>query len=675
MPNPEHISHREFSLAVLPQEFPGTDVGDDRESAYTYVDEEGWRANLLEYKSYTISEGKKKLVGLPHTYVTEEVQAKTLEIELVDSVTGMEVILQYTIFADLPAITRSVCFKNTSETSLKLDKALSMSVDFPDSEFDLIQLPGAWGRERDIVRSPIARGVHKVDSKRGTTSHTYQPFMALAREETNEQSGEVYGIHFVYSGEFVGNVEVDAYAQTRVQMGINPEHFQWTLNPGDTFQTPEVVMVYSDEGLNGMSQAFHKLYQNHLIRGEHQYKERPVLINNWEGTYFDFNEEKILEIADSASKLGVELFVLDDGWFGKRDDDYTSLGDWFVYEEKLPNGLKALSDAVHNKGMKFGLWFEPEMISEDSELYRKHPDWAIHTPGRTKSRGRSQLVLDFSRKEVRDNILKQIKAILNEVPIDYIKWDYNRNMTELGSAASGTAPGEVAHRYMLGLYEVLEDLVTSYPNVLFESCSGGGGRYDPGMLYYMPQTWTSDNTDAAARLEIQFGTSMIMPISSMGAHVSAVPNHQVNRYTSLEMRGDVAMSGNLGYELDVTKLSNKEKEEVKEQIAFYKQHRSLIQFGDFHRILSPFDGENHTAWIFVDKDKEEAIYYYFQIMDKANKPSKRIKMVGLDPTKAYQLEDGRIFGGDELMHRGIYLDPELVGDYQSRRIVLKAAEK
>ncbi len=662
--NPSHIKDRNFTLGTVLQEFPGADIGDHREYAYKYTDDKGHHANSLIYKEHTIYDGKKKLTGLPQTYVTDEAQAETLEILVEDSVTGMEATLIYTIFEDQPVVTRSVEFQNKGKETLCLNRALSMSVDFHDSNYDLIQLPGAWAREREVVRSPLVRGIHKIDSKRGTTSHTYQPYIGLVDPNTTEHTGDAFGFHFVYSGEFVGHIEVDSFSQTRVQMGINPEHFEWQLNPEETFQTPEVVMVYSNEGLNGMSQAYHHLYQNNLIRGEHQYKERPVLINNWEGTYFDFTEDKILDMADAASELGVELFVLDDGWFGKRDDDTTSLGDWFIDKRKLPNGLKKISDAVHEKGMKFGLWFEPEMISEESELYKKHPDWAIHTPDRPRSRGRDQLVIDFSRKEVRENILKQMKEILAEVPIDYIKWDYNRNMTELIS-------GEMTHKFMLGLYEVMEDLVTSYPNILFESCSGGGGRYDPSMLYYMPQTWTSDNTDAVQRLEIQYGTTMTMPVSSMGAHVSAVPNHQVNRITSLKMRGDVAMSGNLGYELDPTKLTDEEKETVKAQIEFYKKHRKLIQFGDFYRILSPFDGGNQTSWIFVDEEKNEALYTYFQIMDRASKPNTRVKFVGLDPDKKYSLNDEEVLGGDELMYRGIYLDPDLIGDYQSKQIYLK----
>ncbi len=661
---PDHLEHRQFSLGVVQQEYPGADIGDHREYAYRYKDSDGYTANHLEYKDFVITKGKKKLEGLPNTYVTEASQAETLEITLQDKITGVEAILSYTIFENQPVITRSVEFHNAGEDTITLNRALSASVDFWDSDYDMLQLPGAWGRERDVVRSPLVRGIHKLDSKRGTTSHTYQPFVALARPETTEFSGEAYAFHFVYSGEFRANVEVDAFNQTRVQMGINSEHFAWELKPDETFQTPEAVLVYSDEGLNGMSQAFHQLYQNHLVRGKHQYKERPVLVNNWEGTYFDFTEEKLLDMAETAAEVGIELFVLDDGWFGKRDDDTTSLGDWFVDDRKLPNGLKHLSESIRAKGMKFGLWFEPEMISEESELYKKHPDWVIHTPGRPRSRGRDQMVLDLGRKEVRDNILNQMKEILDGVHIDYIKWDYNRNMTEL-------VPGEMTHRFMLGLYEMMEDLVTSYPDILFESCSGGGGRYDPGMLYYMPQTWTSDNTDAAARLEIQYGTSMVMPTSSMGAHVSDVPNHQVNRITSLKMRGDVAMAGNLGYELDMTTLTEEEKETVKEQITFYKEHRKLVQYGDFYRILSPFEGKKHTSWIFVSEDKSEALFTYYQIMDKAFKPAQRITFAGLDEEKVYELDDGRVYGGDELMYRGIYIDPSLEGDYQSIQIYLK----
>lgn len=671
-PNPFDVPGRKFSLATLPQEFPGNGSGDFRESAFEVQYADGTTVSLLTYKGHEILSGKQELPGLPHTYETREEPAETLLLTLEDTVTQIEVTLAYTLFRDYPILTRSARFTNKGSDTVFLNKALSMSLDFPESDFDMIQLPGAWGREREMVRSPLVRGIHRLDSKRGTTSHSYQPFVALADKRTSEGNGEVYGFHFVYSGEFAANVEVDTFAQTRVQMGINPEHFKWRLEVEDSFHTPEVVLVYSREGFNGMSQTLHRFYQHHLVRGKHQFAERPVLVNNWEGTYFDFTAERIEAMADEAAELGVELFVLDDGWFGKRDDDYSSLGDWFVHEKKLPRGLKNLAEAIKAKGMLFGLWVEPEMISEDSELYRAHPDWCIHVRGRQKSLGRSQYVIDFSREEVRENILGQLMKILDEVPIDYIKWDYNRNMTEIGSAAAGALPGEVLHKYILGLYEVMETLVTKYPDILFESCSGGGGRYDPGILYYMPQTWTSDNTDAVARLEIQYGTSLVMPISSMGSHVSAVPNHQVHRNASMKMRGDVAMSGNLGYELDVTTLSAEEKAEMKAQIAFYKAHRQLIQYGTFHRILNPFENKNEVSWMFVSPEKDKALYFYFRVLDRANTRVPKLVFVGLDPEKNYSITGyEEAVGGDELMNRGVYLKEALRGDYQSACLELK----
>lgn len=656
--NPNDYNGREFSLTTLPQEFPGDNNGDFRESALNLRYEDGSFSTNLIYDSYEIIKGKPVLDGLPATYVSEDTEAETLKVSLIEQTKKVQVNLYYTLFKDYPVITRSTEIINESDAFVDIEKLLSASVDFDHANFDLIQLPGAWGREREIERHEISRGIHKLDSKRGTTSHTYQPFVALTDPQTTEHSGDVYGMHFVYSGEFSANVEVDEYRKTRLQMGVNPEHFSWRLGKGESFQAPEVVMVYSDQGLNNMSQALHSLYQNHLIRGEHQHKERPVLINNWEGTYFDFTEEKILSMADEAAKLGIELFVLDDGWFGKRDDDFSSLGDWFVYDKKLPNGLKALAEKIKSKGLKFGLWFEPEMISEDSDLYREHPEWVLKAKASSPSRGRDQFVLDYSQKDARTHVLNQMKNILDEVPIDYIKWDYNRNMSEIGSQDSSIRDGEVSHRFMLGLYEVLEDLITSYPNILWESCSGGGGRYDPGMLHYMPQTWTSDNTDAVARLEIQTGTSMTMPISSMGSHVSAVPNHQVNRITSLKMRGDVAMAGNLGYELDVTQLTDEEKAEVKDQITFYKEHRKLVQYGTFYRIYSPFDEKDRTSWIIVSKERDEALMYYYKILDRANTLSERMKFKGLDPEILYQVNGSDVhYYGDELMNKGLYIDP------------------
>lgn len=450
-------------------------------------------------------------------------------------------------------------------------------------------------------------------------------------------------------------------------MGItyNPIDFTWLLEPGESFQTPEVVMVYSDKGLNGMSQTYHQLYRTRLARGVYRDRERPILINNWEATYFNFNEEKILRLAKTAAELGIELFVLDDGWFGKRDNDRSSLGDWFVNKQKLPNGLEGLAKNINQMGMQFGIWMEPEMVSVDSELYRKHPDWCLHVPNRPRSEGRNQLVLDYSRKEVCDYIIQAISNVLASAPISYVKWDMNRHMTEIGSAAlPPERQRETVHRYMLGLYRVMEEITSRFPHILFESCSGGGGRFDPGMLYYMPQTWTSDNTDAVSRLKIQYGTSLVYPISAMGAHVSAVPNHQVHRITSLEMRGHVAMSGNFGYELDLTKLSEEEKAIVKQQVAFYKDIRRLVQFGTFYRILSPFEG-NETAWMFVAEDKSEAFVAYFRVLAEANAPLSFLRLKGLDPNKDYEITgSGEVYGGDELMYVGLNV-PERRGDFIS----------
>ncbi|GLH65244.1 hypothetical protein PG301_30830 [Parageobacillus sp. G301] len=414
-----------------------------------------------------------------------------------------------------------------------------------------------------------------------------------------------------------------------------------------------------------MSQTFHQLYRTRLARGVYRDRQRPILINNWEATYFNFNEEKILRLAKTAAELGIELFVLDDGWFGKRDNDRSSLGDWFVDKRKLPNGLAGLAANINNMGMRFGLWLEPEMVSVDSELYRKHPDWCLHVPSRPRSEGRNQLVLDYSRKEVCDYIIQAISNVLASAPISYVKWDMNRHMTEIGSAAlPPERQRETAHRYILGLYRVMEEITSRFPHILFESCSGGGGRFDPGMLYYMPQTWTSDNTDAVARLKIQYGTSLVYPISAMGAHVSAVPNHQVHRITSLEMRGHVAMSGNFGYELDLTKLSEEEKAIVKQQVAFYKDIRRLVQFGTFYRILSPFEG-NETAWMFVSEDKSEAFVAYFRVLAEANAPLSFLRLKGLDPNKDYEIiGSGEMYGGDELMYAGLNV-PRRRGDFIS----------
>ncbi|MFC4766188.1 alpha-galactosidase [Effusibacillus consociatus] len=672
-PNPDP-SDRTFSLDTLPQEYPAYGNTDFRSPAYQVQLENGSTITDLRYRNHQIFKGKPKLDGLPATYVESEDEAETLEIVLEDDLIGLQVILSYTAYDKLDVITRTVRFLNNGKEDLKLLRTLSMNVDFRDSEFELMQLSGAWGRERQIERRPLVVGNQSIESRRGASSHQQNPFLALLRKGTDEDHGEVYGLNLVYSGNFLAQVEVDQYKGARVSLGLNPFDFTWLLQPGESFQTPEVVMVYSASGLGQMSRTYHKLYRSRLCRGNFRDKERPILINNWEATYFDFNAEKIESIAKTGKELGIELFVLDDGWFGKRDDDMSSLGDWFVDKNKLPNGLEDLVERVRSMDMQFGLWFEPEMISVDSDLYRMHPDWCLHVPNRNRSEGRNQLILDYSRKEVCDAVVKMVSGILSSAPITYVKWDMNRHMTEIGSAVlPPERQRETAHRYMLGLYRVMEEITTAFPHVLFESCSGGGGRFDPGILYYMPQTWTSDNTDAVSRLKIQFGTSMVYPAISMGAHVSAVPNHQVHRITSLEMRGHVAMAGNFGYELDLTKLTEDEKELVKEQVIAYKQIRHLIQFGEFYRLLSPFEG-NETAWMFVSEDKREAFVAYFRVLAEANAPFATIKLKGLNPELDYQMtENGKIYGGDELMYSGL-LVPELHGDFQSVIWRLKAQD-
>ncbi|WP_291292535.1 alpha-galactosidase [Enterococcus sp.] len=669
-PNPAGSTDRLFSLDTLMLEFPGNGFGDFREAAYDIQQANGSHSAHFMYHSHEISHGKPALAGLPQTY-GETKEIETLQITLRDDIAALELILTYSLFADTPAIIRSSMLKNHSSETIVIRQLASQSLDFSNRPFELIQLNGAWAKERQITREVVQTGIKKLDSKRGASSHQQNPFVVLADPTTTEFTGECYGFSLLYSGNHETVIEKDPYGQTRVIMGINSYRFAWNLDPEESFQAPEVVTVFSDQGLNQMSQTYHRFYDRHLIRGKHKLAERPTLINNWEATYFDFNEEKLEQIVDEAKALGIELFVLDDGWFGARENDLTSLGDWYENKGKLASGLRGFAEKVHQKGLKFGLWLEPEMISEASELYRQHPDWVLKVPGRPPALSRSQWVLDFSRADVRNHLLARLTAIFEEVPIDYIKWDMNRNMTDVYSLLlEPTQQGEVFHRYMLGLYDFLEQLTTAYPNILFEGCSGGGGRFDAGFLYYMPQIWTSDNTDAIARLKIQYGTSLSYPTSSMGSHVSAVPNHQTGRMTDLAIRGNVAMSGVLGYELDLTSLSPEEKQAIKEQVAFYKTHRRLFQYGTFVRLLSPFEG-NDTAWMYVSEDKQEAIVFYFRVLTEASAPLVTLKLAGLEADLLYRMGETEI-GGDELMQMGFYIDPALSGDYATQMFHLTA---
>lgn len=670
-PKPEP-ANKDLSLDTMPQEYPGYGNSDMRSPAFQVQLPNGSTVSVLKYKSHQISKGKPVLEGLPATYAEGEEEAETLALELQDELIGLRVVLYYSVYENLNVITRSVKFTNKGNENVKLLRALSMSLDFADDEFDFIHLHGEWARERHLERRPLFTGMQSVESRRGGSSHQHNPFIALARKNADEDQGDVYGFSLVYSGNFVAQAEVSQFKTARVAMGINPFDFTWLLEKGQSFQTPEAVMVYSSEGLGGMSRTYHKLYRTRLCRGQYRDQVRPILVNNWEATYFDFNSEKLLEIASVGKEIGIDLFVLDDGWFGKRNNDKSSLGDWFVNEEKITEGLNGLVQKVNDLGLSFGLWFEPEMVSPESNLYRAHPDWCLHVPDRSRTLGRNQLVLDFSREDVCDAITKMISDILSGAPITYVKWDMNRSMTEIGSALlPPERQRETAHRYILGLYRVMETITSRFPQILFESCSGGGGRFDPGMLYYMPQTWTSDDTDAVERLKIQYGTSLVYPASSMGAHVSAVPNHQVGRITSLEMRGNVAMAGNLGYELDLTKLSEEDKDIVRKQTEFYRDIRDLVFFGEFYRLKSPFEG-NETAWNFVSEDQTEVYAAYFEVLSQPAAPIRRIKLKGLNPQMRYRLlGTEEVFNGAELMYAGLAI-PRLKGDYQSLVCILKA---
>lgn len=635
------------------QEYPTFGSTDYRTPALKAEYADGTKITRLVYEGHRIYSGKPSLSGLPAVYAYSGDEAQTLEITLKDKYSDMSVVLIYSVIKGFDAIMRSAEIVNGGAERIKLYSALSASLDCYNSGFELTYLSGTWARERHIKRIPVSFGNFAIGSKRGASSHILNPFMALSDKGADERRGEVYGFSLVYSGNFTAGAEADDDS-VRMYMGINPFDFCWVLEPGGSFQTPEAVLVYSDSGFGEMSRTYHRLYRTRLCRGKYRDAARPVLINNWEATYFNFNEEKILNIAKKASECGIELMVLDDGWFGKRNSDNSSLGDWTVDYDKLPGGIDGLAKKVNALGMKFGLWFEPEMVSPDSELYRRHPDWCLHVKNRSRSESRNQLVLDLSRKDVCDYIVGAVSDILKSADISYVKWDMNRNMSEVGSALlDGEHQGEVAHRYILGLYSVLEKLTADFPEILFESCSGGGGRFDPGMMYYMPQAWTSDDTDAVERLYIQYGTSLVYASSMMGAHVSAVPNHQVGRVTPFEMRGLAAMCGRFGYELDLSKLTGDEINQVKEQTAAYRKYEEIIHKGDMYRLLSPFESDG-AAFEFISEDKSRVLLFYFNIKGTPCIPDRRVRLDGLEPEMYYRdTESGRIYSGAVLMNMGL----------------------
>lgn len=646
-----------FSLQHTRQEYACYGTTDFALPAFEVEQADGSRLSHFVYQSHRILDGKSTISGLPQLHVKEAKEAQTLEVVLMDANSQTELTLSYTIFPDQPVISRHARFEQLGDQTIKLQRALSMTLDLPDKDYEWIHLDGAWGRERHLQVSPLHQGCQSIYSLKGASSSEHNPFLALKRPSADEHQGEVLGFSLIYSGNFLGQVDVTSYSQARVSLGIHPERFSWVLEKGGSFQTPEVVMVYSDQGLNGMSQAFHKVYREHLMRGFWAKQERPILLNNWEAMSFDFDEEGILNLARQAASVGVELFVMDDGWFGARNHERAGLGDWFVNLDKLPGGLTSIIKQVHGLGMKFGLWIEPEMVNKDSNLYREHPDWILHHPKHTQSHGRYQYTLDFSREEVYQNIHDQLHKLLAEHEIDYIKWDMNRYMTEVYSVAyPAERQGEIFHRYILNLYRLYDSLTTSFPHILFESCSSGGGRFDPGLLYYAPQTWTSDNTDAIERLKIQYGTSLVYPLISMGCHVSETPNQQVGRTTPLSTRGNVAFFGSFGYELDLSKCDQTELELIKEQIAFYKAHRSTFQFGTFTRLLSPFEGED-VAWQVLSPDGQQVAVGFYRRLVTANLGPIRLRLKGLEEKALYEL-DGTYYYGADLMHAGISIHNE-----------------
>lgn len=653
-------------LDSFPMEYPAHGLGDYRESCISIRTERGNTGLALSYVSHEIIQGKTAPAGLPASFGSGE-ECSVLEILCRDEVTGLQVILQYGVFEDTDVITRSVKIINQGREAVYLTKVFSACLDMDNQDFEALSLHGSWARERQKQVVPVSHGKYSVESVRGESGHQDHPFMALMTKGASQETGEVYAMHFVYSGNFKVQVQSDQFDQIRMVMGIHPEDFTWKLNAGESFQAPEVVMVYSDKGLGQMTRSLHDFYRKHLIRSPYKDKKRPILINNWEATYFDFNTEKLIAIAKQAAQLGIEMLVMDDGWFGNRFDDNRALGDWQVNEKKLTGGLKHLVEEVNKLGMKFGIWFEPEMISPDSELYRAHPDWAIAIPGREAGLCRNQYVLDLSRKEVRDYAYECVAGILRSANIEYVKWDMNRQLSDMGSAAlPADRMGELYHRYVLAVYEMQERLIQEFPYLLLENCSGGGARFDPGMLYYSPQIWCSDDTDAIERLKIQEGTAMLYPLSAMGAHVSDCPNHTVGRVTPFETRGYVALAGTFGYELDVTKIPEEDRQMIPAQTAMYHKYNDLIREGDYYRIASYAENHYFDCYGVVSKDKKEALYTFVQVLNRPNYHSRRICFQGLDSEKRYRLEgEEGIYSGELLMKAGMNIQ-NLWGDFRGR---------
>ena len=644
---------RTFSLDTAPQEFPSCGVGDYRINCVNVENADGSCLADFRYVSHEIIEGKYSIPNMPAVYDKEN-KSMTLAIVMEDRVTHLQVKLLYGVMEERDVITRSVVFTNAGSENIKLTKAYSACLDLPFGEWELMHFHGRHCMERQAERVSAMNGIRSIESRRGMTSHQHNPFVILCAPETTEDHGDCYGLMFVYSGNHKTQVETDQTGLTRVVMGIHEEHFGWNLGAGESFYAPEVIMSYSATGFETLSHQYHETLRNNVCRGKFKKARRPILINNWEATYFEFNEEKLYNIAKTAADLGIEMLVMDDGWFGKRNDDLAGLGDWFVNEDKLKGGLGKLIERINGLGMKFGIWVEPEMVNEDSDLYRTHPEWALKVPNRKPNRSRYQLLLDMSRPEVVDYLFDCYTKIFDHANIEYLKWDFNRSLADVFSTnLPADRQGEVYHRFVLGTYDLLERLGSRYPNMLIEGCSGGGGRFDAAMLYYSPQIWTSDDTDALERIQIQYGTSFGYPISAMGAHVSAAPNHQTGRNMPLETRGVVAMSGTFGYELDLGLLSDEEKEIVRKQISDFKKYYNVIQNGKYYRLTDAMKNNEYCAWQFVSEDQSESLVNMVNTRPRANGRFIHVNFKGLDENASYQLQGtDEVYNGGALMYGG-----------------------
>lgn len=684
-PNPYDLQEgRGWSLDTKAQEYSSEHTGDYRISSLRVETKNGISGTDLRYVSHEIVSGKYAISGMPSAFDRAE-EAHTLSIVLADAATGIQAELLYGVFEEKNVITRAVRIKNAGKTTVSVKKAASACLDLPFGQWQMIHFHGRHTMERCMERCSLMNDIQTVSSTRGASSHQHNPFIILCEPSATEDHGECYGMMLVYSGNHKTEVELDQSGSVRMVMGIHDDSFCWTLEPGESFETPEALMTYTGEGLAKLSQTYHKFIQHNICRSRYALERRPVLLNSWEAAYMDISEEKLLSIAKGAKELGVELFVIDDGWFGQRDDDFRALGDWFPNRRKLPDGLTPLLRKIRDMGLKTGLWVEPEMISEDSDLYRTHPDWALTVPGRKPAMGRSQLVLDMSRKDVVDWLYETFSTLLRENPIDYIKWDMNRNLADVYSRSlPASRQGEVSHRFVLGYYALMERLTKEFPDVLFEGCAGGGGRFDAAALAYSPQIWCSDNTDPIARLTIQRGTSFGYPIAAMGAHVSASPNHQTGRSTPIGTRAVVAMAGTFGYELDPAALTEEEKQTIRIQIQRYHEVQDLIREGDYYRLTGGEEGAARTAWEMVSTDKKEALLSFVLTNPGSNPKPNHIRLKGLQPNARYRVEwadfsgckaklphdKNRTFTGAALMHGG-YTLPILFGDYPSVQLLWK----